>query len=157
MSTSEFLNLFVVILFFVLSIKLIQIDLTIKRLPNVIVLPATIFMLTINLVNSWIQGDINSIVGRIVLPLLVTAGFFIISIFYPQGLGMGDIKVILFIGVTLIPFESSLYVISLCVSFVSGALYAIFVITRRRESKEFAFGPFLLIPAMAILAIATLS
>ena len=156
MSTSEYLDLFVVILFFVVSIKLIQIDLKIKRLPNVIVLPATIFVLVINVVNSWLQGDINSIVGRILPPLLVTGGFFLISIFYPQGLGMGDIKVILFIGVTLIPFEASLYLVSLCVSFVSGALYALLVITRRGESKEFAFGPFLLLPAMAILATSTL-
>lgn len=151
MTVSEFLEFFSVIIFLTVSIRLIQIDLRVKRLPNLIVLPALLVITFLLVISQYLREDLGGLFQMFSLPLLVTFTFFLLSLFYPKGLGMGDIKVVLLIGITLSPFGSSLFFISLCFSFIGGAIFGLFVRIRGGEEQEFAFGPFLLLPAMAIL------
>ena len=156
MSTSEFLELFTTLIFLIVAIRLIQIDLKVRRLPNLIVLPTTLCILILLVIKQYLLNDLGSLLPMLTFPLLIATAFFIIFLFYPSGLGMGDIKVILLIGITLCPIDISLFFFSLSISFVSGSIFALISRALGRTDKEFAFGPFLLLPPMAILSLQAL-
>lgn len=151
MTVLEFLELLTIVIFFTVSTKLIQIDLRIRRLPNSIVLPTTLVILGTLVISQYLRKDLGGLLQILSLPLLVTTVFFTASLFYPRGLGMGDIKVILLIGITLSPYSYSLFFFSLCASFIGGSIFALVARIRGKDDQEFAFGPFLLLPAMTIL------
>ena len=128
-----------------------------RRLPNRFVLPLLITTTTLSLVNSMQNSDAPSIFNSLGIPFFVFTIFFLFSLFYPQGLGMGDIKVILLIGLVLSEESPAIFYLSLSASFIAGAFYALLSKAHKNRESEIPFGPFLLIPAVALALATTLS
>jgi leader peptidase (prepilin peptidase) / N-methyltransferase len=124
---------------------LAAIDITERRLPNRIVLPTTAVVLTAQLVlwpdraPEWILAAIGGAL-LLLVPLLV----------YPQGVGMGDVKLMLLLGAAL---GSAVLTAILVGSLAAGAYAAVVLIRGGRDARgtAFAFGPFLVFGALIAL------
>lgn len=150
MLESETLELLILIIFTLSSVLLTTIDIKNKRLPNLIVLPTIIIILVIITINQSLNESYSDWISVLGIPSLVTILWLLISAIYPNGLGMGDIKVIFLIGIVLCRLEPVFFFFSLCISFITGAIFASLALTITKRNSEFAFGPFLLIPAVGI-------
>jgi leader peptidase (prepilin peptidase) / N-methyltransferase len=124
---------------------LAAIDIAERRLPNRIVLPATAVVLTVQTVLwpdrtfEWILAAVGGAL-LLLLPLL----------FYPQGVGMGDVKLMLFLGAAL----GSAVVTAILVGSLAAGGYAAVVLLRGGSDARrtaFAFGPFLVFGALVAL------
>lgn len=119
------------------------IDLEHRLIPNVLTLPMIIIGLSFRI---W-QGEIIS--G--VLGGLIGGGILLsITLFYPKGLGMGDVKFLAMVGVFL-GWEKALFVL------FSGSLLGVLVIAPLMLMKKidrktaFPFGPFLVVGTLIAL------
>jgi leader peptidase (prepilin peptidase)/N-methyltransferase len=124
---------------------LAAIDIAERRLPNRIVLPATAVVLTVQTVLwpdrtfEWILAAVGGAL-LLLLPLL----------FYPQGVGMGDVKLMLLLGAAL----GSAVVTAILVGSLAAGGYAAVVLVRGGPDARrtaFAFGPFLVFGALVAL------
>jgi leader peptidase (prepilin peptidase)/N-methyltransferase len=124
---------------------LAAIDLTERRLPNRIVLPSTAIVLTSQIVLfpdrtlEWIFAGIGAALV-LLLPLFVVRG----------GVGMGDVKLMLLLGVAL----GSAVATALVVASVFAAAYAALLLLRDgADARRAAFplGPFLVFGALVAL------
>jgi len=121
---------------FVLAIITLT-DLERRIIPNVVLAPAAVAAVAITLV-----GD-SDLLGQRLLAAAIAGGvLLLISLLYPRGMGMGDVKLAavmgLFLGRAVAP--------ALLVGFLVGALYGIALIAARgAEARKTAvpFGPFL--------------
>ena len=68
-------------------------------------------------------------------------------LFYPQGVGMGDVKLMLLIGAAL----GSAVVTAILVGSLAAGGYAAVVLLRGGSRTAFAFGPFLVFGALVAL------
>lgn len=146
----ETLELLITAIFTLSSVVLLIIDLKVRRLPNLIVLPTSILVMILIAIVEYFRGEFSQLKSTFGIPALITLAFLLISLFYPNGLGMGDIKVIFLIGIVLCNIDPMFYFFSLCNSFVGGAIFALASRIIGRKDYEFAFGPFLLLPAVGI-------
>ncbi len=119
------------------------IDLDHKLIPNVLTLP----MIIIGLFFRMWQGEI--IAG--ILGVLIGGGpLLLVTLFYPKGMGMGDVKFLAMAGVFL-GWEKALFIL------FSGSFLGILVIIPLMLLKKidrktaFPFGPFLVIGTLIAL------
>jgi prepilin signal peptidase PulO-like enzyme (type II secretory pathway) len=124
---------------------LTAIDITERRLPNRIVLPATAVVLTAQILLypdrtlEWILAAVGAALV-LLLPLLV----------YPSSVGMGDVKLMLLLGAALgTAVTTALLVGSLAAAVYAGLLLVRGGLDARRTS--FALGPFLAFGALVAL------
>ena len=119
------------------------IDIDLRIIPNVIVLPFTIIGLGFNIyINSekwW-------------MPIAFSLGAFtfmlIINLIYPKGMGMGDVKLSLMIGAFLVKSV----IAGLFLGFLAGALFGIGVIIKKKKMRQtIPFGPFISIGSIIAL------
>lgn len=137
-----FLNLIVVAMLVALSF----IDLDTFRLPDVLTLP----LLGIGLLGAFIIPG-NPSGSDSVLSALGAGGFFwIIALVYPQGMGLGDVKLVAGLGAFL-GFPHIFLAVFLG-SFV-GALIGLFLLFAGRKtfSQQIPFGPYLALGAIFAL------
>lgn len=147
---SQILNLINILIFSASAIYLIVVDIKRKILPNKVVYPLLILTTFISIIISFINKNISQLLNQLGIPILVFIGFVLIYFIYPSGFGMGDIKVILLIGIVLSRINYNAFIISLAISFGLGLLYSMWLLITKSTKKEFVFGPFLLIPAVVI-------
>lgn len=127
-------------------IALTAIDIDHKRVPNVIVLPATAAAAV------WVAGvgfatsDL-SLIGEAYV--CSAAGFvllFLIALI-SGGMGMGDVKLALFIGLVTGRFGWEVFVLALFVAFMAGGVVAAALLAVRRAGRKTAL-PFA--PSLAV-------
>ena len=131
--------------FVVVLVALALIDLEERRIPNVIVLPAVAIILAAQIVH-----DPDRLL-EVVLAGLVAAAFFLLPmVFYRGGIGMGDVKLALLLGVAL-GWDVGL---ALVVGTLSAAVVSVYIIaTRGAAGRKVAipFGPFLALGGVVAL------
>jgi prepilin signal peptidase PulO-like enzyme (type II secretory pathway) len=111
-------------------------DLRTRRIPNRVIAPAIVAAL---LAMPWTIGATSALLGAIIAPLPLIAGRLISG---PSQVGMGDIKLAIFIGLILgYPFALWGVIISLILSLAAGGVgMARGYYTLR---SKLPFGPFL--------------
>lgn len=67
-----------------------------------------------------------------------------------EGMGGGDVKLAVLLGVWLGPVQ---LLISLMLAFVTGSLAGLMLVVVRRQSQPFPFGPFLVLGGLAALSV----
>lgn len=129
-------------LFLLILVVLSVIDIERRILPNRIVLPATAVALVANVSLSperaaeWVAAGV-----------LAGLFLFVAHVLHPAGLGMGDVKLALLLGVAL-GFSVS---VALVVGILAAVPVALFLLVREGRAGRkatFAFGPFLAIGAV---------
>lgn len=121
------------------------IDLAERRLPNRIVLPSAAAVLAAQIAlfpDRTLEWVVAALGSWLVLLLLWCA--------YPDGLGMGDVKLALLLGAAL----GSAVLTALFLGAVAAAVYALFLLARDGASarrRTIPLGPFLAFGAIAVL------
>ena len=122
-------------------------DFDCRRIPNVIVLPATAVLLAAQIAlypdrtREWILAS-----------LLAALFFFVPLLVFPTGMGMGDVKLAALLGAVLGKSVAG----AILVGLLAGAAYSIYVLVREGMSarkKAIAYGPFLAFGGVVVLLI----
>jgi leader peptidase (prepilin peptidase) / N-methyltransferase len=126
-------------------VLLAAIDLDCRRIPNMIVLPATAVLLAAQIALypehalEWVLAAFLAALF-LFLPLLVV----------PTGMGMGDIKLAALLGAVLGRSVAG----AIIAAVLAGALYSIGILLReglKARKKTIAYGPFLVFGGLLVL------
>ncbi len=131
------------ILFSSVLIAVSFIDIDLRIIPNVIVIPFTVVGLALNIYLNPLKWW---------MPLAFSAGAFtfmlIINLIYPKGMGMGDVKLSLMVGAFLVKSV----IAGLFLGFLVGAIFGVAVIIKKRKMRQtIPFGPFISIGSIIAL------
>jgi leader peptidase (prepilin peptidase)/N-methyltransferase len=128
------------------------IDLEHRRIPNAIVLPATVAALV------WVFGISAATIQWSVFVRAVACGggFFAVLLviaLVSGGMGFGDVKLAAFIGVVTGRFGVGVAVAGALGGFIFGGLVAVALLVTRRSGRKdtLAFGPWMAFGAVAAL------
>jgi leader peptidase (prepilin peptidase)/N-methyltransferase len=137
---------FAVAAFFIASLCLLSaIDLAERRLPNRIVLPSAavvLFAQTVLFPDRALEWVLAALGASFLL--------LVIWCLYPEGLGLGDVKLALLLGAAL----GSAVLTALFLGVVAASVYAIFLLARdgaEARKQTIPLGPFLAFGAIAVL------
>jgi leader peptidase (prepilin peptidase) / N-methyltransferase len=126
-------------------VVLSAIDLERRALPNRIVVPSTLLVLTARIALEPARAT------EWVLAGLASFGFlYVIALVYPGGLGMGDVKLAALLGVGL----GAAVVPGFLIGMTAAALYSVVLLVRRgakARKTTIAYGPFLALGAVIAL------
>ncbi|MFG2494773.1 prepilin peptidase [Streptomyces caniferus] len=134
-----------------IAVLLGLVDAAAHRLPDMLTLPAaglTVALLGAAALLPGHQGSwIASVEGSLALGVIYFAMFLI----NPSGMGFGDVKLALTVGALLGWYGWPILFLGTLVTFACGALFAIGLLITRRATRRsaMAFGPFMLIGALA--------
>lgn len=131
---------------FLFSVLLVQsvIDLELYRLLDRITFPAIGISLALIVVVSLLYDVPGSIVGALIGGIGFFIFLFVPFLLYPRGMGFGDVKLALLMGLYLGWINPFLPLFAVLVASVLGAVVgAVVFFVRKRSSREFPFGPWL--------------
>lgn len=131
------------------SIVLALIDLDSHTLPNRIVLPALLAGAVLLGASSLLAGDPMQLLRALAGMLALGAFYAIIAFAYPGGMGFGDVKLALVLGLYLGWMGWGALVVGAFAAFLFGALWGIGLIVTRRAGRKsrMPFGPWMLVGA----------
>ncbi|WP_159620836.1 prepilin peptidase [Ruania rhizosphaerae] len=137
---------------------LVTVDLAVHRLPDRLVVAVAVVVLT-GLLASVLLGEGSwADLGRAaVAGIAVGAGFLVLCLLTPSGLGLGDAKLAAVLATLLGWFSWSAVLAGIVLAFVTGGLVALALLVARRAGRRtpIAFGPFLSLGAALAVAVAT--
>ena len=152
----KFLQLLSFLNLLVFALLMSKVDIKEKRLPNSLMYPAIILAYFILLFKGLAIKDLSIFTWDLIPILLLVIGFFTVSLIFPTGFGMGDVKGIPFLGISISHMGLQTLIFSLLLSFITASIYVLIVkISKGTDFRDFAFGPFLFFPAVFFLAINT--
>ncbi|RKN07638.1 prepilin peptidase [Streptomyces radicis] len=140
-------------------VLLATVDLAVQRLPDVLTLPLALGVvagLGIASLFDAADGDL----GRALLGGAVLSGvYFVLFLINPLGMGFGDVKLAITIGVALGWYGWDALVLGTFVGFLLAAGYGGALVIARRAGRgtTVAFGPFMAAGALAALIVAGLA
>ncbi len=128
------------------SIALALIDLDVRRLPNVIVLPSYVVALVLFAGASVLSGDYSGLIRAAVAMAGLTLAYFVMAFAYPGGMGFGDVKLAGVIGIYLGWAGWGPLAVGALAAFILGGAYAVILIATRRATRKSGvpFGPWML-------------
>jgi len=129
-----------------ISVALAGIDLDTHKLPNSIVLPSYA-VVAVLLVGASIAGsDYSHLVPAAIGGAALFAGYFVMALVYPGGMGLGDVKLAGVIGMLLGFLGWGALIVGAFSAFLLGGIFGIALIVSRRASRKsgIPFGPWML-------------
>jgi leader peptidase (prepilin peptidase)/N-methyltransferase len=131
--------------FAALAIALALIDLDVRRLPNVLVLPAYP-VLAVLLV---IGGDGEALLRALIAAAALFAFYFLIALAAPGSMGFGDVKLAGVVGGMLGYLSWGALLVGAFGAFVLGSIVGVGLMMRGSADRKSAvpFGPFMLLGA----------
>ncbi|HEY4535428.1 MAG TPA: A24 family peptidase [Enteractinococcus sp.] len=134
---------------------LIVVDVAVHRLPDRLV-TATFAGLLLPLCFAAAAEQHWVALGRaLLISLVLVAGYFILALITPAGLGLGDVKFAAVMGLFLGWFGWSEMLIGTVLGFILNGLAALALLIRHRQprTQEVAFGPSMVLGAILALII----
>ena len=133
--------------FAAISVALGLIDLDVKRLPNVIVLPSYAVAGLLLLVPAILQPSWPEYANAWLGALALFAFYFALAYIYPAGMGLGDVKLAGVLGLYLGWLGWGVLLVGGFLGFFLGALVGVGLIIFNRAGRKTAipFGPFMLL------------
>ena len=133
-----------------ISVALGLIDLDVKRLPNVIVLPSylvagALLLLPAVVTPAW-DSYLNAWLGAVAL----FGFYFLLAFIYPAGMGFGDVKLAGVLGLYLGWLGWGTVIVGGFLGFLLGAVVGVAMMLGRRAGRKtmIPFGPFMLVGAL---------
>lgn len=136
----------------VVAAVLAWIDLTQRRLPNRLVLPALAASVPVLCVLGWAGGSwVTALAGSVALFVL----YLVLALISPRGMGMGDVKLAALVGLYAGYLGWATLLVAAFAGFLLGALAALVMIVARRGTRSTAipFGPWMLAGLWVALAL----
>lgn len=133
-----------------ISVALTMIDLDVKKLPNVIVLPSYIVGGVLLLIPAVLDGRWSSYLGAWLGAAAMFALYFALAWIYPAGMGVGDVKLAGVLGLYLGWLGWGVLAVGTFLGFLLGAIVgiALMLIGKAGRKSKIPFGPFMLAGAM---------
>ena len=127
------------------SIVLALIDLDTRTLPNRILLPSLIFGTVILGIDGVSNGNFGALVRALIAATALLLFYFTLSIIYPGGMGMGDVKFAGLLGFFLGYLSWGALLVSTFSTFFLGGIFAISLILTRSANRKsgIPFGPWM--------------
>ncbi|MCC3282305.1 MULTISPECIES: prepilin peptidase [Arthrobacter] len=140
--------------FVVLSLRLAGEDLRTRRLPNRLVLPAYPASSLLLGAAALAAGEPGRLAGMAFGAAALLAGYFLLRLISPGGLGLGDVKLAGVLGLFLGYAGWGHVLAGAAAGFVLGGIWGLgLVLSGRGTGKtRIAFGPFMLAGAALVLA-----
>jgi leader peptidase (prepilin peptidase)/N-methyltransferase len=117
-----------------------RVDVTHRRLPNVLVYPCA--LLTLAALGSSAFAGRDGVPAALVVSVLTALFFGVLSV--GGGMGMGDLKLAVVLTTVLALERVDAAVLAVVVAFIAGGI-AGFVVLLMRRTRSIPFGPFLLV------------
>ncbi|MGW9402544.1 prepilin peptidase [Arthrobacter sp. NPDC055585] len=139
----------------VLAWMLAAADLRTRRLPDRLVLPAYPVSAVLLGAAALAAGEPGRFVSMALGGVLLLAGYLLLRVVSPSGLGLGDVKLAGVLGLYL-GFAGFGYLLAgAAAGFVLGGLWGLALVLSRRGTGKtrIAFGPFMLAGALLALAV----
>ncbi len=139
----------------VIGVALALIDIDVKRLPNVIVLPSYVVASVLLLLAAVVGDDWRRLVHAAVGMASLYGLYFLLALAYPRGMGFGDVKLAGVLGLYLGWLGWAELVTGAFLGFLLGAVWGAALMLRRRAGRRsmIPYGPFMLAGALlAVLA-----
>lgn len=135
--------------FLALSIALTLIDLDVRRLPDVLVLPAYPVLAAL----LAIGGDGEALWRGTVAAASLFAFFFLIAMAAPGSMGFGDVKLAGVVGGVLGYLSWGALLIGSFLGFFLGAVVGVVLLAAKKADRKTAvpFGPFMILGALATI------
>jgi leader peptidase (prepilin peptidase) / N-methyltransferase len=136
--------------FAAIGVALAFIDLDVKRLPNVIVLPSYPVLAALLAAAAGVHGSWSPLSRALIGGAILFAFYFALAFAYPAGMGFGDVKLAGLIGGVLAYLSWRVLVVGAFGGFVLGALAGVAVLASGRGGRKTAlpFGPFMIAGAL---------
>ncbi|KOU24109.1 peptidase A24 [Streptomyces sp. WM6372] len=121
------------------------VDLTVQRLPDVLTLPLAGALAAGLGGAALVPGAAGSWTGALAGGSALAGAYLLLFLLNPAGLGFGDVKLALALGVTLGWYGWGVWAAGAFLGFLYGALYGLTLVLRGRAGRRtgFPFGPFM--------------
>ncbi|MGW0770799.1 prepilin peptidase [Streptomyces sp. NPDC002676] len=130
------------------GIALALIDLAVQRLPDVLTISACIGTLLL-LTGATVAGEPGSLGRAAIAAAVVTVAFLLLALF--AGMGLGDVKLAQAVGALLGWNSWTSLLWGTAAGFLVGAVCAAVLLAVGRDRRtQIAFGPFVIIGALAV-------
>jgi len=141
------------LLFFATLLAVSAIDLERFLVPNRIVYPSLAASLVLLGAAAVLEHDLAALGRGLVGAVLASGGLFLVALVYPRGMGMGDVKLALLLGLYLGWLSLGHVAVGLFLGFLLGSIVGLgLLVTGVRGRKDhLPFAPFL--AAGAVLAV----
>ena len=127
-----------------ISVVLALIDLTVRRLPNAIVLPAYGVAAGVFTTVAALEGRWESLLTAALGLVIAGAVFLLPAIIRPGAMGMGDVKLAGALGAFLGWLGWSAWATGFIVAFIAGLFGLVLLALKRGRKASIPFGPWLL-------------
>ncbi|MFI8190975.1 prepilin peptidase [Streptomyces sp. NPDC085946] len=136
------------------AVLLALVDLRVHRLPDVLTLPLAAGTAALLGLASLLPGAAGSWPRSLLGALALGAGYLLLFLLNPSGMGFGDVKLALALGLPLGWYGWPVLLTGACAGLVYGALYGVTLLLLRRADRKSAIplGPFMLGGAFTAVA-----
>lgn len=136
-----------------IGVALTLIDIDVKRLPDVIVLPSYLVAIVLLAVAALVDEDPSALLRAGIGMVVLYAFYFLLVLAYPKGMGFGDVKLAGVLGLYLGWLGWAEVVTGAFLGFLFGGVVGIvlMVLGRAGRKSQIPFGPFMLVGALAAI------
>ncbi|MFC0526198.1 prepilin peptidase [Phytohabitans kaempferiae] len=138
-----------------LGVVLAHVDFAVRRLPDRLTLSAAGGALVLFGLSAVADGEWGRLASAVACALAVAAFYLVLVLISPNGMGLGDAKAALSVGLVAGWFGWGIAVAAAVAGFLLAGLYATGLLLLRRAGRKdhIAHGPFLLLGGLAALAV----
>ncbi len=138
-----------------ISVALALIDVDVRRLPDVIVLPSYVVMAVLLLLPAALDGRWDDLLRAAIGGLALFALYFVLAFINPRGMGFGDVKLASVLGMALGWLGWGVLGVGAFLGFLLGGLYGAVLIVVGKAGRKSAipFGPFMLAGALVAVLV----
>ncbi|MCQ4046031.1 prepilin peptidase [Streptantibioticus rubrisoli] len=133
-----------------LCVLLARVDVAVRRLPDVLTVPAAAGTALLLGAAALFPGHTGSWPRALLGALVLGAGYFVLVLANPGGMGLGDVKLAPTIGLALGWYGWPVLFVGTFLGFALGGVTGLVLLTARRADRRtaIAFGPFMLLGAL---------
>ncbi|MDF3292080.1 MULTISPECIES: prepilin peptidase [Streptomyces] len=134
-----------------LAVLLARVDLAVRRLPDVLTVPAAAGTVLLLGAAALLPGHTGSWPRALLGGLVLGAGYFVLLLANPAGMGLGDVKLAPTLGLVLGWYGWPVLFVGTFLGFALGGVTGLVLLATRRADRRttIAFGPFMLVGALA--------
>jgi leader peptidase (prepilin peptidase) / N-methyltransferase len=135
------------------GVALAMIDVDVKRLPDVIVLPSYVVSVVLLGVATLVDGASDEALRALIGMVALYAFYFVLAFIYPAGMGFGDVKLAGVLGLYLGWLGWAELLCGAFLGFLYGGVVGLLLMLVRRAGRKsmIPFGPFMLIGAFTAI------
>ncbi len=121
------------------------IDLAVHRLPDVLTLPLAVATTALLGVAALLPESAGSWPNALLGGLALGGGYFVLFLINPKGMGFGDVKLAVSLGIALGWYGWPVLFVGAFAGFLFGSVYGLGLVALRRGGRKTAipFGPFM--------------